>query len=64
MHLLYSALLALALVLGFPWWIVQMLRSGKYRAGLGERFGRVPARLRKEKDKPVIWVHAVSVGEV
>jgi 3-deoxy-D-manno-octulosonic-acid transferase len=64
MHLLYSALLALALVLGLPWWIVQMLRSGKYRAGLSERFGRVPLRLLKHKDKPVIWVHAVSVGEV
>src|SRR4051794_29704931 len=63
MHLLYSALLALALILGLPWWIVQMLRNGKYRAGLSERFGRVPARLLKH-DKPVIWVHAVSVGEV
>ncbi len=64
MHLIYSALLALVLILGLPWWIVQMLRSGKYRAGLSERFGRVPARLRKQSDKPVIWVHAVSVGEV
>src|SRR5512144_2172473 len=64
MHLIYSALLALVLILGLPWWIVQMLRHGKYRAGLSERFGRVPARLLLEPDKPVIWVHAVSVGEV
>jgi 3-deoxy-D-manno-octulosonic-acid transferase len=64
MHLIYSALLALVLILGLPWWIVQMLRHGKYRAGLGERFGRVPARLLTQPDQPVIWVHAVSVGEV
>jgi 3-deoxy-D-manno-octulosonic-acid transferase len=64
MYLIYSALLTLALIVGLPWWIVQMFRSGKYRAGLGERFGRVPARLLEHKGKPVIWVHAVSVGEV
>jgi 3-deoxy-D-manno-octulosonic-acid transferase len=64
MYFIYSTLLAFALVLGLPWWIVQMVRSGKYRAGLGERFGRVPARILKQKGKPVIWVHAVSVGEV
>lgn len=63
MYVLYSALLAFALLLGLPWWLVQMLRSGKYRAGLSERLGYVPVRLR-QPDKPVIWVHAVSVGEV
>jgi 3-deoxy-D-manno-octulosonic-acid transferase len=41
-----------------------MLRLGKYRAGLAERLGHVPDRL-KQKAKPgCIWVHAVSVGEV
>jgi 3-deoxy-D-manno-octulosonic-acid transferase len=39
-----------------------MLRHGKYRAGLAERFGRVPVRL--HDPRPTIWVHAVSVGEV
>lgn len=69
MHLLYSALLSLAILLSLPWWLWQMTRNGKYRAGLSERFGFVPPRLRatvvNSKDsKPVIWVHAVSVGEV
>ncbi|HET9697632.1 MAG TPA: 3-deoxy-D-manno-octulosonic acid transferase [Terriglobales bacterium] len=63
MHLLYSALLTLVLLLGLPWWLLQMLRNGKYRAGLGERFGLVPDRIRQD-NRPVIWVHAVSVGEV
>jgi 3-deoxy-D-manno-octulosonic-acid transferase len=63
MHLLYSALLLLAILLGLPWWLLQMLRNGKYRAGLGERFGFVPVRILQD-NRPVIWVHAVSVGEV
>jgi 3-deoxy-D-manno-octulosonic-acid transferase len=63
MYLLYSALLVAALLLGSPYWIFQMLRHGKYRHGLGERFGIVPQRIRAET-KPTIWIHAVSVGEV
>jgi 3-deoxy-D-manno-octulosonic-acid transferase len=63
MYFLYSALLAAALLLGSPYWIFQMLRHGKYRRGLGERFGIVPQRIRTES-KPSIWIHAVSVGEV
>ncbi len=65
MYFLYSALLVLGLLVALPYWLVQMLRHGKYRAGLGERLGRVPTRLMGgETEKPVIWVHAVSVGEV
>ena len=63
MYLVYSALLATALLLGSPYWIFQMLRHGKYRRRLGERFGVVPPRLRSA-NKPSIWIHAVSVGEV
>jgi len=64
MYLLYSALLAALLVLGFPFWLFQMLRHGKYRAGLGERLGRVPQRILAAQSRPSIWIHAVSVGEV
>lgn len=64
MHLLYSALLAVALVVGSPFWLLKMLRHGKYRAGLSERFGRVPSRLQLPDGPGSIWVHAVSVGEV
>ena len=63
MLFLYSAVLAVALVLTLPYWVFQMLRRDKYRAGLRERLGRVPQRLRQSKD-PSIWVHAVSVGEL
>ncbi|HYA94796.1 MAG TPA: 3-deoxy-D-manno-octulosonic acid transferase [Terriglobales bacterium] len=62
MYLLYSALLGLAVVVAAPWWLARMLTQGKYRAGLGERMGRVPARLGPAHG--CIWVHAVSVGEL
>jgi 3-deoxy-D-manno-octulosonic-acid transferase len=64
MYALYSALLAFFLVLTLPYWLLQMTRHGKYRAGLGQRFGAVPSALATRSEKPVIWVHAVSVGEV
>jgi 3-deoxy-D-manno-octulosonic-acid transferase len=63
MYLLYSALLAVVLVLGSPYWLFQMLRHGKYRRGLWQRLGVVPERFRGST-KPSIWIHAVSVGEV
>ena len=63
MYLLYSVLLTVALVLTLPYWIVQVLRTKKYRAGLAERFGMVPDRLQHEAGS-TIWFHAVSVGEL
>jgi 3-deoxy-D-manno-octulosonic-acid transferase len=62
---LYSVALALGMLALLPYWVIQMARHGKYRKGLGERLGRVPRRLRLPAEgEPVIWVHAVSVGEV
>ena len=61
----------MGLLLSVPYWLYQTLRYGKYRRGFGERIGRVPARLATLQDvtsggrEPrVIWIHAVSVGEV
>src|SRR6202162_190169 len=64
MYLIYSAMLAAGLLVSLPYWLLQRLRHGKYRAGLGERLGRIPQRLTVQPARPVIWVHAVSVGEV
>ena len=62
---LYSLLLAAVFVVGAPYWIVRMLTSGRYRAGLPERFGVVPPEFRAAVEgRKVVWVHAVSVGEV
>jgi 3-deoxy-D-manno-octulosonic-acid transferase len=59
MYFLYSALLSVVFVLATPWWLKK-----KRRAGLAERLGWVPQRIRMKKRLPTIWVHAVSVGEV
>jgi 3-deoxy-D-manno-octulosonic-acid transferase len=64
MYAVYSALLGIFLLVTLPYWLLQMLRHGKYREGLRERFGAVPARLAESGGRRVIWVHAVSVGEV
>lgn len=62
MLVFYSLALLLVLVAGSPYWLFRMITSGKYREGLAERLGFVPRRLRR--DGRVLWVHAVSVGEV
>jgi 3-deoxy-D-manno-octulosonic-acid transferase len=64
-NFLYSVALGLGMLVSLPYWLYQMARHGKYRKGFAERMGRVPARLRLPGEpEPVIWVHAVSVGEV
>ena len=62
MLVFYSLALLLVLVVGAPYWLFRMATSGKYREGLSERLGFVPRRIRVSGR--VIWVHAVSVGEV
>jgi 3-deoxy-D-manno-octulosonic-acid transferase len=63
--MIYSALLLAVLVVGAPYWLVRMATSGRYRAGLPGRLGQVPESLRRAvSGRDVIWVHAVSVGEV
>ena len=62
----------LRLVYRALWWIVAPLavlrllirsrRERGYREHIGERFGFGPAR-RADDLAPLIWVHAVSVGE-
>jgi 3-deoxy-D-manno-octulosonic-acid transferase len=64
MYLIYSTLLIFVLILGLPYWLYEMFRHGKYRAGFLERLGIVPSHLVAPSQQPTIWVHAVSVGEV
>jgi 3-deoxy-D-manno-octulosonic-acid transferase len=65
MMLVYSALLTVGLVLSAPWWLLRMATTQRYREGLWQRLGVVPAALRGfVAGKKVVWVHAVSVGEV
>jgi 3-deoxy-D-manno-octulosonic-acid transferase len=62
---MYSSLLLAVLVVGAPYWLVRMATSGRYRAGLRERLGLVSKGLHATATgRSVVWVHAVSVGEV
>ncbi|MGB8030666.1 MAG: 3-deoxy-D-manno-octulosonic acid transferase [Terracidiphilus sp.] len=63
----YNLALFLALIAGAPWWLWRMATTHKYREGLMERLGRVPRRLvfaSSPHERPLIWLHTVSVGEV
>jgi 3-deoxy-D-manno-octulosonic-acid transferase len=52
----------IAILLVLPWLVYQRVRYGKYREGWDAKFwGGVPKRT---GNKPCIWLHAVSVGEV
>lgn len=51
-----------ALLVCAPWLVYRAVRSGKYRDGWSEKvLGKAPLRI---GDRPCVWFHAVSVGEV
>ena len=55
---LYAAVLAAA----SPWIVWTAVQRGKYREGFAQKLlGRVP---RRDGNRPCVWLHAVSVGEV
>lgn len=62
----YSLLLGCVLLLGSPYWLWRLARGERQVLRvLAERLGRVPRELREAvKGRQVIWLHAVSVGEV
>jgi len=65
MYLLYNLLLIIATVLTLPAFCLYVLITGKYREGLGQRFGFVSSRTPNDPSlKPRLWIHACSVGEV
>ncbi len=62
----YNLALLVALVVSAPWWLWKMATTHKYRVGLAERLGgvsRVKRLIASGAGRPVLWLHAVSVGE-
>ena len=57
-------LYGIALWLALPWIFFRLLWRGRterlYRSDIAQRFGRHPSRV----SRPVIWIHAVSLGEI
>jgi 3-deoxy-D-manno-octulosonic-acid transferase len=65
MYFLYNGLFLFASIAGLPYFAVKSLRTTRYRAGVRQRFGHVPAEVTAalRRGRP-LWLHAVSVGEV
>lgn len=62
MSLILNLFYLLLIIAAAPWLLYGAWRHGKYREGLEQKLlGRVPPR---DSDRPCIWFHAVSVGEV
>jgi 3-deoxy-D-manno-octulosonic-acid transferase len=65
--LFYNLAFLLVLAVTSPLWLWRKSSVDKHSEGLAERLGRVPHKLAVRRDDyslPVIWLHAVSVGEV
>jgi 3-deoxy-D-manno-octulosonic-acid transferase len=61
---LYDLLLLLVAAGLIPWYLLRRAFGLRTRSGLRERFGwYAPQRLAAIQGRPVIWIHAVSVGE-
>ncbi len=59
----YRALLSFGALLSLPWWLYRAARQGKYRGALLSKWGiKLPEALLGDA-RPVIWLHAVSLGE-
>ncbi|MDK2846824.1 MAG: 3-deoxy-D-manno-octulosonic-acid transferase [Desulfuromonadales bacterium] len=64
MYLLYDLIWLVGAAALVPWYLLRRLCGGKNRQGLRERFGwYAPGRLSLLKGRPILWLHAVSVGE-
>ncbi len=62
MPYLLNFLYLLMLLVLFPWLVCKTLTTGKYRRGLWAKFsGRAFCR---QGNKPCVWFHGVSVGEI
>jgi 3-deoxy-D-manno-octulosonic-acid transferase len=61
MYLFYSFILTIGFLLLLPRFLWDAAHKGKYAAGFWQRFGRLPEF--DAEGKPIIWLHAVSVGE-
>ena len=59
--ILLDAVYLLGLLATSPVWLYRMIRHGRYRSGLAQRFGAAP---RRHGLQPTIWIHGVSLGEI
>ena len=65
MRTLYNILFVIFFALSSPYYFWRLRRRGNWRRGFYERFARYdPALKQSLTNRHVVWLHAVSVGEV
>ena len=65
MRFIYNILFNLLFGLSSPYYFLRMRRRGGWKQGFGERLGRYSNKFKQSiTNRDVIWLHAVSVGEV
>lgn len=65
MRSIYNILFSLFFFLSAPFYFLKMWRRGNWRRGFSQRFGRYSTKIKQAiTNRHVIWIHAVSVGEV
>jgi 3-deoxy-D-manno-octulosonic-acid transferase len=64
-RLFYNILFTIFFVLSAPYYFWRMRRRGNWTAGFAQRFGKYDSKFKQSiTNRHVIWLHAVSVGEV
>ena len=62
---IYNILFEACFIISAPYYFLRMRRRGGWRKGFGDRLGRYSTKFKQGiSNRDVIWLHAVSVGEV
>src|SRR6267143_1177695 len=65
MRTLYNILFTVCFWLSSPYYFFKMWRRGNWRSGFGQRFAWYETKVKQAiTNRHLIWLHAVSVGEV
>lgn len=65
MRSIYNLFFIVFFVISAPFYFLKMWRRGNWRHGFAQRFGRYDGKLKQAlTNRHVLWIHAVSVGEV
>jgi len=61
----YNLFFPIVFLMLLPQFLLRMWKRGGYRKGFLQRFGRYEAAVQERlRNRPRVWIHAVSVGEV
>ena len=65
MRQIYNFLFVIFFFLSAPYYFLKMRRRGNWKEGFSQRFGRYSSKIKQAiTNRHVLWIHAVSVGEV